>query len=126
MDGDASAVLGAAIEVHRVLGPGFLESVYEEALDYELRDRSIAFVRQPPLGLTYKGRPVGDLRPDLLVADRLLVELKAVDQLAPIHVAQALSYLRATRLRLALLINFNVPVLLRGVRRVVLSPDQPL
>jgi GxxExxY protein len=79
-------------------------------------------VRQPAIGVVYKDRSVGDMRPDLLVAQRLVVELEATERLAPIHLAQALSYLRATRLPLALVINFNVPVLLRGVRRVVLRP----
>jgi GxxExxY protein len=117
----ASATLQAAIEVHRVLGPGFLESVYENALDMELADRGIQFVRQPVVPVVYKQRVVGDTRPDLLVEGCLVVELKAVDRLAPIHLAQAMSYLKATRLPLALVVNFNVPVLLRGVRRVVRS-----
>jgi len=114
-------VLGAAVEVHRRLGPGFLEGVYEEALCVELRSRRIPFVRQAVITVDYKGHRVGDARLDLLVADRLVVELKAVESLAQIHVAQLLSYLRATRLPLGLLINFNVAVLLRGVRRVVLT-----
>jgi GxxExxY protein len=126
VDQTASSVLQAAVEVHRVLGPGFFEGVYEEALDVELTLRGIAFVRQPAIGVVYKDRSVGDMRPDLLVAQRLVVELKAIDRLAPIHLAQALSYLRATRLPLALVINFNVPVLLRGVRRVVLRSPPSL
>jgi len=120
VDAVASSVLQACVEVHRVLGPGFFESIYELALDLELTLRGVPFVRQPPIAVAYKGRFVGEMRPDFLVAQRLIVELKTVDQLAPVHLAQALSYLRATRLRLALVINFNVPVLLRGVRRVVL------
>jgi GxxExxY protein len=124
VDETASAVLAAAIEVHRALGPGFLETIYEEALDLELRDRAIRFVRQPALPVVFKGRKVGDLRPDMVVAGHLVVELKAVDQLAPIHLAQAIAYLKATRLSLALIINFNVPVLLRGVRRVVLNQSR--
>jgi GxxExxY protein len=126
VDQVASSVLQAAVEVHRVLGPGFFEGVYEEALDVELTLRGIPFVRQPAIGVVYKARSVGDMRPDLLVAQRLVVELKAIDRLAPIHLAQALSYLRATRLPLALVINFNVPVLLRGVRRVVLRSPPSL
>jgi GxxExxY protein len=97
----ASSVLQAAVEVHRVLGPGFFEGVYDEALDVELTLRGIPFVRQPAIGVVYKDRSVGDMRPDLLVAQRLIVELKAIERLAPIHLAQALSYLRATRLPLA-------------------------
>ena len=114
-------VLGAAIEVHRVLGPGFLESVYEEALGIELKLRGIPFKRQVSLGVQYKGERVGEGRMDLLVKDVLIVELKTVDTLAPIHKAQTISYLKATGLKLALLINFNVPVLKDGIKRVILS-----
>jgi len=89
------------------------------ALDLELTLRGVPFVRQPSFGVAYKDRFLGEMRPDFLVAQRLIVEVKTVNQLAPIHLAQALSYLKATRLPLALVINFNVPVLLRGVRRVV-------
>jgi GxxExxY protein len=122
IDAVAAAVLGAAVEVHRVLGPGFLEEVYEQALDCELTLRGVPFIRQPSLTVVYKDRLVGELRPDLMVAGCLIVELKTVGQLAPIHLAQALSYLKATGLPLALVINFSVPVLLRGVRRVALCP----
>ncbi|WP_437774925.1 GxxExxY protein [Sorangium sp. So ce1097] len=112
-------VIGAAIEVHRVLGPGFLESVYEEALGVELSLQRIPFRRQVVIGVDYKGRVVGEGRVDMLVADRLLVELKAVEHLAPIHVAQLLSYLKATKLRHGLLVTFNVPALRLGIKRVV-------
>ena len=114
-------MIGAAIEVHRVLGPGFLESVYEEALAIELTLRGIPFARQVVASVGYKGRSVGEQRIDLLVADTLVVELKAVESLVPIHLAQVLSYLKATNLRLGLLITFNVGVLQRGIRRVVLT-----
>lgn len=117
----AADLLDAAIEVHRCLGPGFLETIYEEALCVELTLRGVAFIRLAPIQVAYKGRIVGDARIDLLIADRLIVELKAIEQIAPIHLAQALSYLKTTKLPLALLINFNAPVLLRGVRRVLLS-----
>ncbi|MDF1552155.1 MAG: GxxExxY protein [Deferrisomatales bacterium] len=120
-DAIAKVVIGAAIEVHRVLGPGFLESVYEEALAHEFGLRGIAFERQAPVAVNYKGHPVGEGRLDLLVGGVLIVELKAVDQLAPIHHAQLLSYLKATGLSLGLLINFKVPVLKRGIKRVVLG-----
>jgi GxxExxY protein len=126
VDAVASSVLQACVEVHRVLGPGFFESLYELALDVELTLRGVPFVRQPPIAVTYKDRSVGDMRPDFLVAERLIVELKTVEHLAPVHLAQALSYLKATRLRLALVVNFNLPVLLRGVRRVVLFAPPPL
>lgn len=115
------AVIGAAIEVHRVLGPGFLESVYEQALCVELQLRGVPFVRQPIIALDYKGHGVGDGRLDLLVDSRLVVELKAVDALLAIHSAQILSYLRVTGCSLGLLINFNVHVLTHGIKRIVLS-----
>jgi GxxExxY protein len=120
----ARSVIGAAIEVHRNLGPGFLESVYEEAMVVELGLRALPFERQRPVPVRYKGRDVGEGRIDLVVDKELIVELKAVDALAPIHTAQVLSYLKAMRLPLGLLINFNVPILRSGIRRVVRS--QPL
>lgn len=116
----SNRVIGAAIEVHRHLGPGYLESVYEDALAVELGLRSIMFTRQARFGLDYKGHVIGEGRTDFLVEGCLLVELKAVDAFAPIHLAQTISYLKATKYRLALLINFNVPVLKEGVKRVVL------
>ncbi|KYF80966.1 GxxExxY protein [Sorangium cellulosum] len=112
-------VIGAAIEVHRVLGPGFLESIYEEALGVELSLRRVSFRRQVAVRVDYKGRVVGEGRVDLLVADRLLVELKAVEHLAPIHMAQLLSYLKATKIRHGLLVTFNVPALRLGLKRVI-------
>jgi GxxExxY protein len=112
-------VIGAAIEVHRLLGPGYLESVYQEALCIELSLRGIRFARQVPVGVTYKGKIAGEARLDLLVDERLVVELKAVETLAPIHVAQVISYLKATKLTLGLLITFNVTVLRRGIKRVI-------
>ena len=118
----ARTVLDAAFEVHRHLGPGFLESVYEEALATELGLRDVAFARQVVTGVDYKGRNVGQARLDLLVGGELVVELKAVEQLAPIHVAQVLSYLKATGHHLGLLITFNVNELRRGIRRIVHSP----
>ena len=86
-------VIGAAIEVHRLLGPGFLESVYEEALCIELSLRGIRFARQMPVGVTYKGKTAGEARLDLLVDERLVVELEAVETLAPIHVARSSGHL---------------------------------
>jgi GxxExxY protein len=113
------AVIGAAIEVHRTLGPGFLESVYEEALCVELKLRGISFESQVEVGVQYKGEPVGVGRLDILVAGALIVELKAVETLAPIHEAQLLSYLKATGHRLGLLMNFNIPVLRNGLKRII-------
>ena len=121
LDRLAREVIGAAIEVHRVLGPGFLESVYEEAMCVELELRKIPFSRQAPIAVNYKGRRIGDNRLDLLVGDRLVVELKAVDDFAPIHNAQLISYLKATGHQLGLLVNFNVRILRDGIRRVVVS-----
>ncbi len=114
-------VIGAAIEVHRALGPGYLESVYEEALCVELALREIPFGRQVEVGVQYKGRAVGSGIMDILIGGGLIVELKAVETLAPIHLAQVLSYLKATKHPVGLLINFNVIVLREGIKRVVLS-----
>ena len=115
-------VIGAAMEVHRILGPGLLESIYEEALGVELSLLKIPFRRQVVVGVEYKGRLIGEGRIDMLVADRLIVELKVVEHLAPIHLAQLLSYLKAAKLRLGLLITFNVPALRLGIRRVIHDP----
>jgi len=117
----ARATIGAAIEVHRHLGPGYLESVYEEALAVELAERRIPFSRQPEITVEYKGAKIGKARLDLLIDNRLIVELKTVDQLLAIHKAQVISYLRATGMPLGLLINFNVVVLKQGIKRVVLT-----
>ncbi len=121
MDELAHTVIGAAIEVHRVLGPGYLESVYEEALVVELGLRNVPFERQKGLSLDYKGHEVGESRLDFLVGGLLVVELKAVDALAPVHTSQVISYLKAVGSPLGLLINFNVPVLKGGIKRIVLS-----
>ena len=107
LDRLARMVIGAAIEVHRHLGPGYLESVYEEALIVELGLRSGPFERQVPIRVVYKGHDIGDGRLDLLVDTELIVEMKAVEMLAPIHSAQVISYLKATGRHLGLLINFN-------------------
>ncbi len=120
-DALAYAVIGAAIEVHRALGPGWLESVYEEALAVELDLRNIAFLQQHHVALMHKSHAVGKGKIDFLVSDRLVVELKAVDALAGIRTAQVLSYLRVTGCKLGLLINFHVPVLRNGVERVALT-----
>lgn len=119
----ASAVIGAAIEVHRILGPGYLEKTYEEALAIEFGLRGIAFSRQHPIALTYKGHAIGEGRLDFLVGGELVVELKTVDALAEIHKAQVISYLKATGHILGLLINFHVPVLKDGIKRVVYSHE---
>ena len=112
-------IIGGAIEVHRAFGPGLLESVYEECLAIELGLRKLKFERQQPVSLEYKGHRVGvELRLDLLVEDRVIVELKAIEKLLPIHDAQLLTYMRLTRRSLGLMINFNVPLLKDGLRRL--------
>jgi len=121
LDALAQHVVSAALEVHRHLGPGYLESVYEEALAVELKARGIAFERQAPIRVKYKGHSIGEGRADFLIGGKLPVEVKTVEQLAPIHKAQAISYMKALQLRLGLLINFNAAVLRDGIRRIVLS-----
>ena len=115
------AVVSAALEVHRVLGPGFLEAVYEEAMAVEFELRNIPYERQKPVGVSYKGRKIGEGKLDFLVRDSVVVELKAAEKILPIHHAQLMSYLKATGCRLGLLINFHERLLRDGVRRVVLT-----
>jgi GxxExxY protein len=113
-------VIGAAIEVHRLLGPGLLESAYELALERELVLRGLSVERQKSVPLEYKGLALGDgFRLDLLIENCLIVEIKAVDRLLPIHEAQLLTYLRLSSTRFGLLINFNEKVLKAGIKRVV-------
>jgi GxxExxY protein len=113
-------IIGGAIEVHRALGPGLLESIYEECLAVELEFRGLKFERQKSISIEYKGRWVAaDLRIDLLVEHRVIIELKAVEKLLPVHEAQLLTYLRLSKVRFGLLINFNVPVLKDGLKRLV-------
>ena len=115
------AVIGAAIEVHKVIGPGLLESTYEVCLCHELELREITFEKQKDLPVEYKGvRLDCGYRLDIIVASKLIVELKACDRLLPIHDAQLLTYLKLTGLKVGLLINFNVPVLKEGIKRFVL------
>ncbi len=115
----ARRVIGAAIEVHRVLGPGFLESIYQRALDYELTSCGLHVGREQEILVPYKDIQIEGQRLDLLVGNRVIVELKTVDVIAPIHQAQLLSYLKATGLRLGLLLNFKVPRLVDGIQRLV-------
>jgi GxxExxY protein len=115
-------VIGCAIEVHRALGPGLLESAYEICLCRELSLRNVPFECQKPLPLTYKGAKLGcGHRADLIVAGKILGEIKSVDRLPAIHEAQLLSHLRLIDLKVGLLINFNERVLTHGIRRKVLS-----
>lgn len=117
-------VIGAAIEVHRQLGPGLLESTYEACLCFELAQRGIACEQQVPLPVIYKGNRLDwGYRIDLLVERELIVEVKSVDQLVRIHEAQLLTYLRLSSLKLGLLLNFNAVLLKHGLRRYALSPS---
>ena len=111
-------IIGAAIEVHRVLGPGLLESIYEEALMIELQIRGLKAVQQQELDVIYKGNIIKGLKADLLVENEVIVELKSVSRLPEVAMAQALSYLKATGLKRALLINFGLPKLIDGVKRL--------
>ena len=121
LDRLAHEVVDAALQVHRVLGPGFLESSYVQSLQIELRARGIRFDSQVPVKVRYRDVVVGEGRIDLVVGGRLVVEAKAVSALAGIHLAQILSYLKAGGYRLGLVINFQVALLKDGIRRVVLS-----
>ena len=114
-------IIGAAIEVHRYWGPGLYEEIYERSLCHELSLRKIPFETQVQLPLVYKGATVGDdLRLDMIVANKVVVELKVVNELAPIHEAQLLTYMKLTKSRVGLLVNFNVSVLKDGIKRFVL------
>ena len=113
-------IIGCAIEVHRELGPGLLESLYEAALAIELEDAGVKFARQVAVAVRYKGRPIGEHRLDLLVADSVVVEIKSVERHDPVFEAQVLTYLKITGRHVGLLINFNSKLLEDGVRRFVL------
>ena len=119
--GTTEKIIGAAIEVHKALGPGLLESAYEECLCFELAQAGIAFRRQVPLPIVYKDvRLDCGYRMDVVVENELIIEIKAVDRILPVHEAQMLTYLRLARLRAGLLMNFNNVVLKDGLRRFVL------
>ena len=113
-------VIGAAIEVHKALGPGLLESAYEECLCQELKMRNIPFERQVDLPIEYQGIKLSaGYRMDIVVENLLVLELKSVEKLLPIHQAQLITYLRLSNIWLGLLINFNVPILKQGIKRLV-------
>lgn len=116
----SKAVIGCAIEVHRQLGPGLLESTYEQALAIEFEQAGVRFQRQLAVPVVYKGRRIGEHRLDLLVEDAVIVEIKSVERLDPVFEAQVLTYLRITGKRLGLLINFNSRLVTKGVKRFVL------
>lgn len=122
-DDVSEAVIGAAIAVHRALGPGLLESAYEECLCHELTARDVGYDRQVAVPVTYRGAVIdAAYRLDLVVENHLVVELKAVEEVLPVHLAQLRTYLRVTTYRAGLLINFNVPILRHGLRRVESAP----
>jgi len=115
-----NAVIGAAIDVHKALGPGYVESVYQQALAIAFTKRSIRFKAQHPFSVAYEGVEVGEGRLDFLIEDTVVVELKAMESFHPVHTAQVISYMKATHCHLALLINFNVRKLTDGIKRIAL------
>ncbi|MDE2950883.1 MAG: GxxExxY protein [Chloroflexota bacterium] len=112
-------IIGAAIEVHRELGPKLLESIYEEALCIELDLRQLRYERQKKIELNYKGHEIGTFIVDIIVENSVIVELKSVANLAPVHEAQLISYLKLAKLRRGLLINFSVTTLREGIKRII-------
>jgi GxxExxY protein len=117
----AHAVIGAAMEVHTHLGPGYAEGVYGDALEVELKLRQIPYERESPISVQYKGYAVGQGRIDFLICGCLIIELKVVETILPVHSAQVMSYLKAKGLNLGLLINFHQAHLRNGIKRIVLS-----
>lgn len=117
----AKTIVDSALKVHRALGPGLLESVYELCLAHELRRRNVQLESQVKLPITYDGLIIdAGLRLDLIVAGQIIVEVKAVEKMHPVFNAQLLTYLKLTNLRLGILINFNVPLIRDGIKRIVL------
>lgn len=114
------AIIGAAIEVHRHLGPGLMESSYERALCIELSSLGLVFTRQLTVPVLYKGTLVGEYRADLIVENRVVVEIKSVEKLAGVHSAQVLAYMRVLRIQHGLLLNFYGEVLRTGIKRLIL------
>jgi GxxExxY protein len=124
MDGNTETtdrILRCAVEVHRRLGPGLLESTYERALAIELAANGMAFQQQVRVPLFYRDELIAEHRIDLVVGDEVIVEVKSVERLAPVHHAQVLTYLRVKSLKVGLLLNFNSPTMQAGTRRVVLN-----
>jgi GxxExxY protein len=116
----SNKVIGCAIEVHRVLGPGLLESAYQQCLAWELQQHGLAVKEQIAIPIRYKELEIPNAyRIDILIEEELVVELKAVDRIEPVHIAQMLTYLKVNGLRLGLLLNFNVDVMRKGIKRVV-------
>ena len=124
--GLSDQIIGAAIEVHRHTGPGLLESAYEECLCYELSQLGLSFKRQVHLPVVYKGIKLDcGYKMDLVVEDTVVLELKTVDQILPVHTAQLLTYLKLSGKKVGLLLNFNAPVLAKGIKRLVNYFDEP-
>lgn len=118
----ATRIIGCAIEVHREMGPGLLESIYEQCLVHELASDGLSVLQQVPLPVMYKGIGMkNDLRLDIWVEQRVIVEVKAIEHLTDVHLAQLITYLRITDNKLGLLINFNVKLLKQGIKRVALG-----
>jgi len=116
-----SEIIGAAIEVHKILGPGMLESAYEECLCYELKQRNLSFKRQQPIPIVYKEIKLEcGYRADIIVEDKIILELKSSEGITPVYEAQILTYMRFAQKRLGLLINFNVTKLTNGLKRYIL------
>ena len=121
----SSKIINAAIEVHRALGPGLLESAYEKCMCYEFRLRDFSFERQKPLPIIYKGNKLDcGYRLDIVVENAIILELKSCEKIEPIHKAQLLTYLKLSGLKLGLLLNFNVPLMREGITRVVNELDE--
>ena len=116
----SNKIIGGAIEVHKVLGPGLLESAYEKCLCHELKLRGLSFDNQKPLPLVFKGEEIDcGYRLDIIVGNAIILELKACEKIEPIHKAQLLTYLKISGLTLGLILNFNVPIMRRGIVRIV-------
>lgn len=116
----AKQIVDSAFKVHATLGPGLLESVYETCLVHELKSRGLEIRQQVPVSISYEGLQLGSgLRLDLLVADRVVVEIKATEKILPVHLSQLLTYLKLADKRLGLLINFNVPLIKDGIKRLI-------
>jgi len=113
----SNKIIGVAIEVHKTIGPGFIEKIYEKALVYEFQKRKIEFTNQRVIHVRYKGIGLGDQRIDFLIKDEIILELKAVSQIDGLHIAQMLSYLKATNKKLGLILNFAKPTL--EIKRVI-------
>jgi GxxExxY protein len=121
----SETVIGALIEVHRALGPGLLESTYEACFCHELRLRGLVFERQRPVGIRYKGLIIDcGYRVDVVIEGQVVVELKAIERLLPLHAAQILTYMKLSAIRAGLLVNFNVTSLRQGLRRLSLPPPE--